>query len=130
MVLLLFFCGTCPQTGKFFVGTKSVFNKTTPKICYTEADIDQWYQGVLASKLKTCLQYLPQLLIIGIVQGDLLFTDDVIPGVIGKNKVLTFNLNTIRHTVPVGSEAAIQIMQAKMGIVFHTTYIGPSIQIS
>lgn len=121
-------CGTCPQTGKFFVGTKSVFNKTTPKICYTESDIDQWYQGALASKLKTCLQYLSQLRIIGIVQGDLLFTDDVIPGVIGKNKVLTFTPNTITYTVPVGSEAANQIMVAKMGIVFHTTYIGPSIQ--
>ena len=106
-------CGTCPQTGKFFVGTKSVFNKTTPKICYTEADIDQWYQGALASKLKTCLQYLPQLRIIGIVQGDLLFTDDVIPGVIGKNKVLTFTPNTITYTVPVGSEAAIQIMRQR-----------------
>ena len=62
------------------------------------------------------------------MQGDLLFTDDVIPGVIGKNKVLTFTPNTITYTVPVGSEAANQIMVAKMGIVFHTTYIGPSIQ--
>ena len=28
------FCGTNPENGKFFVGTKSVFNKT-PKINYT-----------------------------------------------------------------------------------------------
>ena len=26
-------CGTDPQRGEFFVGTKSVFNKTEPKIC-------------------------------------------------------------------------------------------------
>ena len=32
------FCGTNPENGKFFVGTKSVFNKT-PKINYTPTDI-------------------------------------------------------------------------------------------
>ena len=30
-------CGIDPQTG-YFVGTKSVFNKETPKICVTVSD--------------------------------------------------------------------------------------------
>ena len=29
-------CGTDPQTGMFFVGTKSVFNKSDPKLCYSD----------------------------------------------------------------------------------------------
>jgi len=33
------FCGTNPENGKFFVGTKSVFNKNA-KLNYTEDDID------------------------------------------------------------------------------------------
>ena len=28
-------CGTNPENGRFFVGTKSVFNKTDPKIIYS-----------------------------------------------------------------------------------------------
>jgi hypothetical protein len=32
--------GTDPETGKFFVGTKSVFNKVKIKINYSHEDID------------------------------------------------------------------------------------------
>ena len=35
-------CGKDPANGLFFVGTKSVFNKTGPKICYTESDVDKY----------------------------------------------------------------------------------------
>ena len=52
-------CGTDPETQKFFVGTKSVFNKTNAKVCYSNGDIDNYYTGQLASKLKACLRYLP-----------------------------------------------------------------------
>jgi hypothetical protein len=121
-------CGTDPQTGKFFVGTKSVFNKTNPKVCFSDADIDGWYKGALAKKLKACLAYLPQLNITGIVQGDLLYTDDLAAGKIGGSRVVTFTPNTITYTVPIGSELAEQILRARLGIVFHTTYVGPSIQ--
>ena len=44
------FCGKNPENGKFFVGTKSIFNKT-PKINYTNADIDTNHGGGLAVKL-------------------------------------------------------------------------------
>ena len=33
-------CGTHPETGLFFVGTKSVFNKTEPKVCYSDETVD------------------------------------------------------------------------------------------
>lgn len=121
-------CGTDPQTGKFFVGTKSVFNKTNPKACFNVSDIDRWYTGALANKLKTCLKFLPQLNITGIVQGDLLYTDDLGTGTVSGSRVLTFTPNTITYTVPIGSELAEQILRARLGIVFHTTYVGPSIQ--
>ena len=38
-------CGKDPESGYFFVGTKSVFNKTNPKICYNEYHIDDLYPG-------------------------------------------------------------------------------------
>ena len=69
-------CGIDPITGYFFVGTKSVFNKTTPKIMYSKKQIDSSYstqQGV-AQILKDCLDYLPSLGISGVIQGDFLFT--------------------------------------------------------
>ena len=50
-------CGTNPMNGMFFVGTKSVFAKTNPKLCYTHEDVDAFYDGDLAIKLKTSLDY-------------------------------------------------------------------------
>ena len=61
-------CGTDPQTGMFFVGTKSVFAKT-PKICYTDFDVDLYYEGDLAEKLKFSLKYFAGLGIKGVIQG-------------------------------------------------------------
>ena len=54
------FAGTNPDNGKFFVGTKSIFNKT-PKINYTNADIDANHGGGLADKLKVALKYFGRL---------------------------------------------------------------------
>ena len=121
-------CGTDPENGKFFVGTKSVFNKTTPKICYSESDVDALYpSGGLNEKLKTAYRYLSQLGIRGVVQGDLLFTDDRHVGVIGGQQVYHFTPNTITYAVPKNSEIGKRVENAKMGIVFHTTYRGSSL---
>ena len=60
--------GTNPRNGKFFVGTKSVFNKVKVKICYTQEDIDKYYQGNVANILRLCLHHLPRLS--GIIQAD------------------------------------------------------------
>ena len=60
--------GTCPFTGRFFVGTKSVFNKKKIKINYSHFDISQNHEGNVASILHVCFDNLPR--IKGIVQGD------------------------------------------------------------
>ena len=65
-------CGTDPASGMFFVGTKSVFAKTAPKLCFVDSQIDEWYEGDLAEKLKYSLKYFSGLGIEGIVQGDLI----------------------------------------------------------
>ena len=53
--------GLCPITGKQFVGTKSVFNKKDPKICYTGEDVEHYYHKipVLVHILQFCLEFLP-----------------------------------------------------------------------
>jgi hypothetical protein len=121
-------CGIEPVTGLFFVGTKSVFAKTNPKLMFTPGDIDQNYSGQLASKLKACLEHLPKLGIKNVIQGDLLFTDDVSIKTIDGERVYSFQPNTIVYTVPVDSELGSKISRAKVGIVFHTEYSGSSLE--
>jgi hypothetical protein len=118
-------CGINPENGKFFVGTKSVFNKT-PKINYTVSDINKNHGGVVADKLKVCLAQLSRLNIKGILQGDLLFTNDLKSITIDGEKMISFTPNTITYAVPVNSGIGKQIARAKMGIVFHTQYNGKS----
>lgn len=122
-------CGTDPENGKFFVGTKSVFAKTEPKICYTVADITKFYgeEGQLVQKLRKCLLHLKNLDIRGVLQGDLLFTDDKVTRIINGETLITFRPNTITYAVPSGSDLGKQIDVAELGIVFHTRYNGPSI---
>jgi hypothetical protein len=123
-------CGTNPDNGKFFVGTKSVFSKT-PKINYTKKDIAANHgTDELGQKLLKCLVHLKKLNIQGVVQGDLLFIDDSITrkNIDGKPH-LTFTPNTITYAVPEDGELAKQIDRAKLGIIFHTTYAGDSLAI-
>ena len=117
-------CGINPENGKFFVGTKSVFN-VTPKINYTERDISQNHSGEVAKKLSVCLRYLKGLNIKGILQGDLLFTDGDLKSIsIDGEKMVSFTPNTITYAMPVTSDIGKRILKAKMGIVFHTQYNG------
>jgi len=121
-------CGTNPDNGKFFVGTKSVFSKT-PKINYTKKDIATNHgTDELGQKLLKCLVHLKKLNIPGVVQGDLLYTDE---GITRKNidgkPHLTFTPNTITYAVPEDGDLAKQIDRAKLGIIFHTTYAGDSL---
>ena len=124
------FCGINPENKKFFVGTKSIFNKT-PKINYTNADISRNHGGALADKLKICLKYLPSLGISGILQGDLLFTSgDKKTATVAGQKSIVFTPNTITYAVPVvktglfGSSLYNNIDKAQLGIIFHTSYSG------
>ena len=116
-------CGVNPENGKFFVGTKSVFNKT-PKINYTARDIARNHSGEVAKKLNVCLSQLSRLNIKGILQGDLLFTDDLKSINIDGEKMVSFTPNTITYAVPQDSDIGRRIAKAKMGIVFHTQYTG------
>ena len=121
-------CGTNPDNGRFFVGTKSVFNKVDPKIVYSEEDVDRMYSpGQLAQKLKDSYKYLSQLSIPNVVQGDLLFTDDKYEANIGGDTCIAFQPNTIVYAVPKDTDIGQKIEDAKLGIVFHTSYSGRSL---
>ena len=118
-------CGINPENGKFFVGTKSVFN-VKPKINYTSRDIARNHGGVVAEKLNVCLANLSRLRIKGILQGDLLFTNDLKAINIDGEKMISFTPNTITYAVPQNSDLGRKILKARMGIVFHTQYTGKS----
>ena len=118
------FCGINPENGRFFVGSKSVFN-VTPKINYTQSDIRKNHAGGLVDKLSVCLKELPKLGIRGVVQGDLLFTPGDIKSVsIRGEDAIAFTPNTITYAVPENTDLAKKIKRAKLGIIFHTTYNG------
>ena len=121
-------CGINPENGKFFVGTKSVFN-VTPKINYTARDIARNHSGVVADKLRVCLSNLSRLNIKGILQGDLLFTPGDLKAInIDGEKMISFTPNTITYAVPISSGLGRRILKAKMGIVFHTQYTGKTMK--
>ncbi len=118
-------CGRNPENGKFFVGTKSVFAQNA-KVNYTKKDIANNHgTDDLGQKLLKCLVHLQKLNMDGVVQGDLLFTDNDITrkNIRGKPHI-TFTPNTITYAVPEQSELGKQIDAAKLGIIFHTTYNG------
>ena len=123
------FAGINPENGKFFVGTKSVFNKNA-KLNYTDADIDENHPSEgLNDKLKTALAYLPKLGIKGILQGDMMFTkDDLKHEVIDGEEYITFQPNTIVYAVPANTKLAKMMQAAQLGIVFHTAYTGKDIE--
>ena len=118
------FAGINPENGRFFVGTKSIFNKV-PKINYTEEDVlrNHGHAPGLVDKLVKALRYLPPLGIRNILQGDFMFDDEMIETVsIDGEPHYTFKPNTILYAVPVNSDLGQQIGRSKFGIVFHTTY--------
>ena len=52
--------GKNPVTGKFFVSTKSAFNKVKIKLCHSHEEIDTHFAGEVADILHNCLDYLPR----------------------------------------------------------------------
>ena len=122
------FCGTNPENGKFFVGTKSVFNKN-PKINYTHADIDANHGGGLTDRLHVALNHLPKLGIKGVIQGDMMFMNaDLNTESIDGEEHITFTPNTITYAVPKDSAIGKEIEKARFGIVFHTKYTGRTME--
>jgi len=121
------FAGVDPSDGKFFVAKKSVFN-VEPKLYKTEAEIDSDLSGNLNSKFKVALAELSKLGIKGVLQGDLMFTDDIETTTIDGSKYYTFQPNTIVYAVPTDSELGKVMNRAKIGVVWHTTYTGDALQ--
>jgi len=120
-------CGINPENGKFFVGTKAVFNKN-PKINYTTGDIRKNHSGDLADKLSVALRELGRLGIKDVIQGDFLFTQSDLKSInIDGDKMISFTPNTITYAVPVNSDIGKRISKARMGIVFHTKYSGKTL---
>lgn len=118
------FCGQDPRDGKFFIAKKGIFNKD-PKVYKTNEEIDADTSGDLADKFKLALKYLPELGIKGIIQGDFLFSyNDLKKEKIDGQDYITFHPNTIVYAVPTDHHQADTIKQAKIGIVWHTTYTG------
>ena len=121
------FAGIDPSDNKFFVAKKSVFN-VNPKLYKKEAEIDDDLSGTLNSKFKIALQEFSKLGIKGVLQGDLMFTDDVETSKIEGVLYYTFQPNTIVYAVPVDSKLGSIIKKSKIGIVWHTTYTGNALE--
>ena len=96
--------GTNPSNNKFFVGTKSVFNKKLIKINHNHADVDRNHQGKVADILHHCLDNLP--VTTSIFQGDF----------IGFGGSDNYCPNTIRYYFP-------DKVQQEIIIAPHTYYI-------
>ena len=95
--------GTNPQNGKFFVGTKSVFNKVKIKINHSHEEIDTNHQGKVADILHACLDSLPRTHFI--YQGDF----------IGFGGSDTYCPNTITYKFP-------EVIEQSVIIAPHTQY--------
>ena len=125
-----FFCGLHPETKQFFIAKKSLFNKT-PLYYTSEDEIKKSSDigGDLKDKFLIGFKYLSRLSWNTILQGDLMFTDsDKKEETIDGMKCITFQPNTIKYAVQKDSELGKTIGDAKMGIVFHTTYTGGTIE--
>ena len=120
------FAGIDPSDGKFFVAKKSVFN-VNPKLYKTAKEIDDDLKGALVEKFKVALEEFSKLGIKSVIQGDLMFTNDVETQTIDGTKYYTFQPNTIVYAVPVDSDFGRVIAKAKVGIVWHTTYSGKTL---
>ena len=99
--------GTNPATGRFFVGTKSVFNKVKIKINHSHEEIDVNHQGEVAKILHLCFDYLPRTETI--YQGDF----------IGEGGRDEYTPNTITYKFP-------EIVTQNIIIAPHTCYFAES----
>jgi hypothetical protein len=121
------FAGIDPSDGKFFVAKKSVFN-VSPKLYKTDAEIDADLSGDLNAKFKVALAEFSKLGIKGVLQGDLMFTDDISKETIDGVSYYTFQPNTIVYAVPIDSDLGKIMNASKIGVVWHTTYKGSTLQ--
>lgn len=121
--------GHHPETGKFFVATKSAFNKT-PKLNYTAKDVqaNHGHAPGLADKMNAALKHLPKIAPKqGIFQGDVMHSgvkskSNPIGDVTHKDGTASYTPNTITYSH--SGQDAEDIKKSKFGIVTHTQYHG------
>jgi hypothetical protein len=123
------FAGVDPADGAFFVAKKGLFN-ADPQMYKTVEDVKSKLSGELQDKFLVALQEFSKLGIkSGVYQGDLMFTkSDLSKEKIKGQDYLTFQPNTIVYAVPAASSLARKIRRAKIGVVWHTTYSGKTIE--
>ena len=117
------FAGIDPSDNQFFVAKKSVFNKN-PILYKKASDID--LGGYLGDMFKVALTEFSKLGIKNVIQGDLLYLKSTLGSEIDDH--ITFQPNTIMYAVPKDSEIGRKISKSKVGIVWHTTYKGETLE--
>ena len=117
--------GHHPETGKFFVASKSAFNKN-PKLNYTHQDIvnNHGHAPGLVEKLHSALNHLKKVAPkTGVYQGDLMYSE-------GDKKEhkggVSFTPNTITYSAK--GDTADKIRRSKLGVIVHTQYEGKDIK--
>ena len=121
--------GPHPESGEFFVAKKSLF--TQKQLHYkSEQEIKDAPEltGDLEEKFLTSFRYLSKIGMKEILQGDLMYTNDKGSTKFEDGKYITFQPNTILYAVKEDSDLGKRIKKSKMGIVFHTTYSGSTIE--
>ena len=124
------FAGRDATTGKFIMGDKGIFAKTGARVMDTPDAIDANKQGDeksnLRIKLKEVLTELPKVFppnFKGLLQGDLLFySGNKEKALLDDEEAIFFTPNTLTYAVPLNSDIGKKIDNAKIGIVFHTSY--------
>lgn len=127
--------GHHPQSGKFFVATKSAFNKN-PKLNYTHQDIENNHGNApgLVTKLKHALKHLPKIAPkSGVYQGDLMHSgvkskENPEGDVESHSGKFHFKPNTITYSTKHGSEEGKKIAKSKLGVAVHTAYKGNDLE--
>lgn len=118
--------GHHPENGKFFVASKSAFNKN-PKINYTEADIEKNHGHApgLVEKLKHALRHLSKVAPHrGVYQGDIMHTKG---DVHEEGNKVHFTPNTITYSANKNSEHGKAALKSKIGVAVHTAYKGDTL---
>lgn len=119
--------GRNPENGKFFVASKSAFNKN-PKINYSEEDIERNHGHApgLVAKLKHALRHLPKVTPKkGVFQGDIMHTTGDVHQ--DGNKV-SFTPNTITYSTDRNSPHGKMALKSKIGVAVHTKYNGKTLE--
>ena len=112
---------------KFFINTKSIFNKQQQKNNFSIEDIiNHNYPEGLEQKLIAAFNSLKGMKIKpnSMVQGDLMFTTSLEDSkqVIDGEEFIVFKPNTITYAVLADSDFGRQLANSNLGVIFHTGY--------